>query len=72
MAKKPHKGGQHPPGYVAKIRKGRRQVAAYIELDLFNAMHEMTLREGTTIQATVERLCRAFVDANRKLPRPKS
>jgi hypothetical protein len=59
---------RNPPGYKARIRRGKRMIGAYIEPALFDAMHEITSRNGTTIQATLERLCREFVRSKGKLP----
>jgi hypothetical protein len=64
------RGGRNrnPPGYKARIREGKRAISAYIEPALFDAVHEITSRDGTTIQAILERFCREFVRSKGKLP----
>lgn len=59
---------RNPPGYKPPIRKGKRMIGAYIDPALFDAMHEITRRDGTSMQATLERFCREFVRTNGKWP----
>jgi hypothetical protein len=65
MRKKPQKN-YHQPGYVPPIRCGKRAVVAYVDPHLFDAMREITQRDGHTIQTTVEGLCRAYVRSDGK------
>jgi hypothetical protein len=62
--KRKHSGGKHPPGYKGPGRVGKRIVAAYLERELFDAVHEITRRDGHTIQSTMERFWRTFVRTN--------
>jgi len=64
-----HTGGRNPPGYVPPSRQGKRFLVSPVEPDLFAAMHELAVREGTTIGKAVERLCREFVDRHRRQSR---
>ena len=41
---------------------------AYVPPGLFEAMHEITKREGTTIQAAVEELCATYVRYGGEIP----
>ena len=64
-----HTGGQNPPGYVPPSRRGKRFLVSPVDPDLFAAMHELAILDGTTIGKTIERLCRDFVEERRRTPR---
>lgn len=66
-----HQGGPNPPGYKSPVRNGKRTIGVYLELALFDAMHEIMRRDGKTVQGTLLCLCEEYVRTDGKFPTPR-